>query len=187
LAEVKDSARIPNSQWATEGVPYIRASDLTNEDLSGVLFLRKEVFEYYKAQTGVPEQGDVLFNGGGEIGKAILKADNSPIYVQGGAVLYVKTSRSKELDGEYLAAFFQSSSAKKYIEIAQAGGTMKHFTLGPAREMSVLYPDYKEQEQIGRFFSNIESLITLHQREKINRSFWLESLFQECAYRCTIE
>ncbi|NMD99650.1 hypothetical protein HF878_09305, partial [Selenomonas bovis] len=90
LAEVKDSARIPNSLWAGEGVPYIRASDLTNDDLSGTLFLSSDTFSFYKNRTGAPEKGDVLFNGGGEIGKALLKPDDSDIYVQGGAVLYVK-------------------------------------------------------------------------------------------------
>lgn len=34
LAEVKDSARIPNSKWTSEGVPYIRASDVSNNDLT---------------------------------------------------------------------------------------------------------------------------------------------------------
>lgn len=48
-------------------------------------------------------------------------------------------------------------------------------------------PRKQEQEAIGVYFKSLDNLITLHQREKINRSFWLESLFQECAYRCTIE
>ena len=117
LAEVKDSARIPNSLWASEGVPYIRASDLTNDDLSGTLFLSSDTFSFYKNRTGAPEKGDVLFNGGGEIGKALLKPDDSDIYVQGGAVLYVKTSHAENLSGEYLTMYFQSPFRSVYKEL----------------------------------------------------------------------
>lgn len=181
LADVKDSARIPNVLWATEGVPYIRASDVSNNDLTGVLFLETKTFSNYKNKTGAPEKGDVLFNGGGEIGKALLKLDQSPIYVQGGAVLYAKTSRSKILNGKYLLAYFQSSQAKNYINSSQAGGTMKHFTLGPAQEMPITYPNWNEQEQIGLFFSNLDNLITLHQREleklQIFKKSMLENMF----------
>ncbi|XOQ27616.1 MAG: hypothetical protein ACFWT1_04130 [Selenomonas sp.] len=181
LADVKDSARIPNSFWSEEGVPYIRASDLTSDDLTGTLFLSNDVFEHYKSQTGVPEKGDVLFNGGGEIGKAVLKVDDSSIYVQGGAVLYVKTSKSTKLRGDYLKAFFQSPSAKKYIEVVQAGGTMKHFTLGPAQQMPVIYPSQEEQRQIGSFFTTLDITIALHQRQLTQlqavKKFMLQNLF----------
>ena len=38
VCEIKDSARIPNSEWTESGVPYIRASDVTNENIDGALF-----------------------------------------------------------------------------------------------------------------------------------------------------
>ena len=162
LAEIKDSARIPNNEWSNSGVPYIRASDITNEDISGVLFISSESYDYYKARTGAPAQGDVLFNGGGEIGKAFLNTENTPIYVQGGAVLYVRTSKSTLLDGQYLKTFFETPMAQCYIDIASAGGTMKHFTLKPSQEMPIQLPEMREQIQIGRCFRNIDNLITLH-------------------------
>lgn len=84
LTEIKDSARIPNRLWREAGVPYIRASDISQEDLRGALFIDEEDYAAYKAATGAPEKGDVLFNGGGEIGKAIINGNSSPIYVQGG-------------------------------------------------------------------------------------------------------
>ena len=165
LANVKDSARISNDFWTDNGVPYIRASDLSNNDLSGVLFLSEETYSFYKKQTGAPSCGDLLFNGGGEIGKAVLKRDDKPLYVQGGAVLYVQTSSATELDGEYLESYFLSPAAKKYIDIASAGGTMKHFTLGPSQEMPIIYPSLVEQKKIGKFTTSLDSLITLHQRK----------------------
>jgi len=40
---------------------------------------------------------------------SVLKKDENPLYVQDGAVLYVKTSSSKTLNGQYLATFFETN------------------------------------------------------------------------------
>ena len=183
LTEIKDSARIPNNEWTESGVPYIRASDVTNEDMRGVLFISEEKYKFYKSRTGAPEQGDVLFNGGGEIGKTMLNTGNKPIYVQGGAVLYARTSASKMLNGRYMKTYFETSSAKSYIDAASAGGTMKHFTLKPSQEMPIMFPTMSEQQKIGQYFSNLDHLITLHQRklEKLKklRKGMMQKLFSQ--------
>lgn len=165
VCEIKDSARIPNSEWTKSGVPYIRASDVTNENIDGALFISQERYEFYKNRTGAPTKDDVLFNGGGEIGKCLLIADENPIYVQGGAVLYACTSESSKLVGQYLKIYFETTHAKSYIDTASAGGTMKHFTLKPSQMMPILIPSVDEQEKLGTYFFNLDHLITLHQRK----------------------
>ena len=181
VCEIKDSARIPNSEWSESGVPYIRASDVTNENTDGVLFISQERYEFYKNRTGAPTKDDVLFNGGGEIGKSLLITDEKPIYVQGGAVLYAQTSKSRELVGQYLKTYFETTNAKSYIDAASAGGTMRHFTLKPSQIMRILMPSVEEQEKIGEYFANLDQLITLHQRkcEKLKelKKFMLKNMF----------
>ena len=181
VCEIKDSARIPNSEWSESGVPYIRASDVTNENTDGVLFISQERYEFYKNRTGAPTKDDVLFNGGGEIGKSLLITDKKPIYVQGGAVLYARTSKSRELVGQYLKTYFETTNAKSYVDTASAGGTMRHFTLKPSQMMRILMPSVEEQEKIGEYFANLDHLITLHQRELENlqniKKFMLGKMF----------
>lgn len=183
VCEIKDSARIPNSEWSESGVPYIRASDVTNENIDGVLFISQERYEFYKNRTGAPTKDDVLFNGGGEIGKSLLIVDENPIYVQGGAVLYACTSESSELVGQYLKIYFETTHAKSYIDAASAGGTMKHFTLKPSQMMPILMPSVDEQEKLGTYFSNLDNLITLHQRKceetKILKKYMLQKMFPQ--------
>lgn len=183
VCEIKDSARIPNSEWSESGVPYIRASDVTNENRDGVLFISQERYEFYKNRTGAPTKDDVLFNGGGEIGKSLLIVDENPIYVQGGAVLYACTSESSELVGQYLKIYFETTHAKSYIDAASAGGTMKHFTLKPSQMMPILMPSVDEQEKLGTYFSNLDNLITLHQRKceetKILKKYMLQKMFPQ--------
>ena len=165
LTEIKDSARIPNRLWREAGVPYIRASDISQEDLRGALFIDEEDYAAYKAATGAPEKGDVLFNGGGEIGKAIINGNSSPIYVQGGAVLYARIAHSSLLDARYLVAAFVTQNVVNAIGVLSAGGTMKHFTLQPAKNLPIEVPSIAEQRRIGAFFDRLDSLITLHQRK----------------------
>jgi len=165
LTEIKDSARIPNRLWREAGVPYIRASDISQEGLRGALFIDEEDYAAYKAATGAPEKGDVLFNGGGEIGKAIINGNSSPIYVQGGAVLYARIAHSSLLDARYLVAAFVTQNVVNAIGVLSAGGTMKHFTLQPAKNLPIEVPSIAEQRRIGAFFDRLDSLITLHQRK----------------------
>ena len=165
LVDIKDSARIPNRCWKNAGVPYIRASDVSQEKLQGTIFLSEETYLSYAKVTGAPEPGDVLFNGGGEIGKAIVNYRPTPIYVQGGAVLYAKTARSTLLHELFLVSAFESQSVMSNISIRSAGGTMRHFTLKPANALPITVPQYAEQRQIGQLFSRLDALITLHQRK----------------------
>ena len=151
--------------WREAGVPYIRASDISQEDLRGALFIDEEDYAAYKAATGAPEKGDVLFNGGGEIGKAIINGNSSPIYVQGGAVLYARIAHSSLLDARYLVAAFVTQNVVNAIGVLSAGGTMKHFTLQPAKNLPIEVPSIAEQRRIGAFFDRLDSLITLHQRK----------------------
>ena len=165
LVDIKDSARIPNRCWKNAGVPYIRASDVSQEKLQGTIFLSEETYLSYAKVTGAPEPGDVLFNGGGEIGKAIVNYRPTPIYVQGGAVLYAKTARSTLLHELFLVSAFESQSVMSNISIRSAGGTMRHFTLKPANALPITVPQYAEQRRIGQLFSRLDTLITLHQRK----------------------
>ena len=181
VCEIKDSARIPNSEWEEDGVPYIRASDVTNENISGILFISQERYEFYKKRTGAPTKNDVLFNGGGEIGKSFLITDEKSIYVQGGAVLYARTSEANELVGQYLKTYFETKHARSYIDAASAGGTMKHFTLKPSQMMPILLPMIAEQEKIGKYFVTLDHLITLHQQKcdelRNIKKFMLQNMF----------
>jgi type I restriction enzyme, S subunit len=46
-----------------------------------------------------------------------------------------------------------------------SGSTIPHIYFKDYGENNYLIPDKKEQEQIGNLFDNLDTLITLHQRE----------------------
>lgn len=168
IADIKDSARISNELWVENGIPYLRSSDLVNGELNGELFISKETYEGYASKTGAPQKDDVLFTSGGKVGVVYHKKDESPVYVQGGAVLYVKTSTSNLLDGSFLSIYFSSPRMQTYMDIASSGGTIKHFTLKPANASPIIFPGLSEQQKIGAFFKELDKTIALHQRQLDN-------------------
>ena len=181
LAEIKDSARIPNIKWQKEGVPYLRSSDLSSEHIKDGLFLSLADYMKYDKITGSPKKGDLIFASGGDIGLAIYKHDSLPIYVQGGSILYVKTSKCENLDGLFLKYSFASPKVKKYIRNASTGTSLKHFVLKPANALPISYPDLIEQEKIGSLLMQMDSTITLHQRKldllKEQKKGFLQKMF----------
>ncbi|MEI3654979.1 restriction endonuclease subunit S [Lactococcus lactis subsp. lactis] len=181
LAEIKDSARIPNIKWQKEGVPYLRSSDLSSEHIKDGLFLSLADYMKYDKITGSPKKGDLIFASGGAIGLAIYKHDSLPIYVQGGSILYVKTSKCENLDGLFLKYSFASPKVKKYIRNASTGTSLKHFVLKPANALPISYPDLIEQEKIGSFFKQLDDIIALHQRKldllKEQKKGYLQKMF----------
>jgi type I restriction enzyme S subunit len=183
LAEIKDSARISNEFWVEEGVPYLRSSDLANEKLQGELFISKETYEGFVLKTGSPQKGDVLFTSGGEVGVVYHKEDKSPIYVQGGAILYIKTSTSKLLDGSFMSIYFMSPRMQTYMDVASSGGTIKHFTLKPANASPVIFPYLAEQQKIGDFFKVLDERIANQERKvakvKALKSAYLTEMFPQ--------
>ena len=179
IADIKDSARISNELWVENGIPYLRSSDLVNGELNGELFISKETYEGYASKTGAPQKDDVLFTSGGKVGIVYHKKDESPVYVQGGAVLYVKTSTSNLLDGSFLSIYFGSPRMQTYMDIASSGGTIKHFTLKPANASPIIFPGLSEQQKIGAFFKELDKTIALHQRQLDNYKQLKKSMKQK--------
>ena len=165
IAEIKDSARIPNNEWQSHGVPYLRSSDISSKKINGELFISLEKYDFYKNRTGAPKKGDLLFNSGGDIGLAIYKNDETDVYVQGGSVLYVKTSESKNINGLFLQYHFSTSSTKTYITNNSTGSTIKHFVLKPAGQIPIDFPCINEQTCIGTFFRTLDNIIAIYKRK----------------------
>ena len=107
------------------------------------------------------------------------KKDESPVYVQGGAVLYVKTSTSNLLDGSFLSIYFGSPRMQTYMDIASSGGTIKHFTLKPANASPIIFPGLSEQQKIGAFFKELDKTIALHQRQSDTYKELKKSMLQK--------
>lgn len=68
---------------------------------------------------------------------------------------------------DYWYAFFHSDEARKYMRLHSAGSTIFYIARESFENMPVRIPGKDEMIKIGGYFSKLDNLITLHQREVI--------------------
>ena len=68
-------------------------------------------------------------------------------------------------DKTFVYAYLQTSIIHKNFRNKLTGSTIKNLGLKIIRETEVLIPKIKEQKKIGKYFKNLDHLITLHTRE----------------------
>ena len=72
----------------------------------------------------------------------------------------------EKLDSYFI--YSKTNELKKYGETNGAGSTFVEVSGKQMAEMSIMVPStLKEQEKIGEYFKNLDSIITLHQRKQI--------------------
>lgn len=67
--------------------------------------------------------------------------------------------------GGWLLQFFISRNKELLLEFGKTGTTVESVDFGKIKDMLLRMPSSVEQQQIGRYFAQLDSLITLHQRE----------------------
>ena len=69
-------------------------------------------------------------------------------------------------DPSYLAYMLRADSFRNQVEMLAQGISRFNISKGKVMEIDVPVPDKEEQALIGRFFVNLDNLITLHQRKQ---------------------
>ncbi|CYX71336.1 restriction endonuclease S subunit [Streptococcus suis] len=143
----------------------LRSSNI-NEDT--FVFGEDDVF-VDKSVVKIPlvEEGDILItsaNGSSRlVGKhSIIKGLPSNSAIHGGFMLLASSKVPC-----FLNAFMSSTWYHKFIGLYVAGGNgaIGNLNKSDLDEQIVLVPTLPEQEAIGSFFSDLDQLITLHQRK----------------------
>ena len=125
--------------------------------------------------------GEVIVPASGETAEDISVA--SVVEKQGillGGDLNIITPK-KELDSAFLALSISFGEPHKEMSKMAQGKSVVHLHNSDMAKIVLSYPSYDEQRKISRFFSEIDNLITLHQRklEKLKqlKTGYLNSMF----------
>jgi len=71
----------------------------------------------------------------------------------------------KQIDTVFLALSISNGEQQKSLSKKAQGKSVVHLHNSDLKEVSLLYPCNAEQQKIGTFFRNLDTLITLHQRK----------------------
>ena len=142
-------------------IPYTNVFDNPISDVN-----RLEAVEIDSRQNEV-RQGDVLFTVSSEtpeeVGMSSVWPANKPnVYLNSFCFGY---RQDGTFDSDYLAYMLRSVCVRDQLTLLAQGISRFNISKNKVMELSVPAPSTDEQQTIGRFFSRLDSLITLHQRK----------------------
>ena len=169
------------SAYVETGIPLIRSQNVNNDkvDFADVVYIDKSTDE--SMSNSRVYTNDVLLNiTGASIGRsAVYKGVESANVNQHVCII-------RQIEG-YQSDFIQlnlsSDNGQKQIDASQAGGGREGLNFQEIGKMQFSFPTLNEQKCIGRYFNNLDHLITLHQRKcdetKKLKKYMLQKMFPQ--------
>jgi len=165
---------------------FLNASNVTND---GFLFQDNQFITEEKSNSmgnGKLEEDDIVVTSRGSLGHiAWYNADISSFvpYARINSGMLILRNK-KEVETEYLYHFMKSSKGQSQISFISFGSAQPQLTKKGVEDLEVILPIKRdEQVQLGHYFSNLDHLITLHQRKceetKILKKYMLQKMFPQ--------
>lgn len=156
---------LTKKEFLDEGDYYlITGTDFDNGqiDFKNIHFIGED---RYNQDTNIQiKNGDVLITKDGTIGKvAYVEGLDKPATLNAG--VFVIKGKSENISNLYLYHYLAAPFLLEYGDKQATGGTIKHLNQNVLVRFPVPLPKIDEQRKIGKFFSSIDSLVTLHQRK----------------------
>ena len=142
---------------------------VNNENLNGYYIVRDDDFIYNPRISVTAPVGPINRNRLGRNGVM------SPLYT---------VFRTHDIDNLYLEFYFKTTKWHHFMKLnGDSGARFDRFTISSMQfmKMPIPYPTIEEQRKIGKYFDDLDHLITLHQRkcdelQKIKK-FMLQNMF----------
>ncbi len=126
------------------------------------------------------QKDDILFTSIGRIGDCYL-IENTPKNWNINESVFTIRPDQKVVVPEYLAQTIHSDVVLKNILNDITGSTFKSIKIGDLKKTYIPIPSKEEQVLIGKYISNLDNLITLHQRKseqyKTLKKYMLQKMF----------
>lgn len=181
IAVLTSSKRIHVEDYVDKGIPFYRGKEISelkaHESVSEVLYIAEDKYKKMSSLYGSPKKGDLLITAVGTLGKTWV-VDKTPFYFKDGNLIWLKDI---QCNPNYLDWVMNSADGQRKIMDSAIGSNQKALTIVKLNEIKILFPNKEEQAKIANYFSNLEYIITLHQRKleklkKIKKAM-LEKMF----------
>ena len=155
LAKVEMDKRIYKEQTSAEGeIPFYKIGTFGGKADS---YISEDLYNEYTRKYPHPKEGDILISASGSIGRTVVY-HGEKAYFQDSNIVWL--NHNGALNNEFLLQFY---SRVKWAGLE--GSTIKRLYNKNILETEINVPDIREQKNIGEFFTQVDNLITLHQRK----------------------
>ena len=183
MMNVTSVKRIHQSDWTNSGIRFLRARDIVaaakGEEPSDLLYISKEKYEEYSSLSGKVAIDDLLVTGVGTIGIPYLISNSEPLYFKDGNIIWFQNCG--KINGKFFYYSFTGEQIQSFVKDSAGIGTVGTYTIESGKKTPILLPCIEEQRKLGSFFTDLDNLITLHQRklEKLKniKNSMLEKMF----------
>ena len=156
----------PFTNSAEQGIisqkDYFDREIVNNENLTGYYIVRNNDFIYNPRISVSAPVGPINRN------RLSRNGVMSPLYT---------VFRTHDIDHLYLEFYFKTTRWHRFMKLnGDSGARFDRFTISSTEfmKMPIPYPGIEEQKKIGKYFDNLDHLITLHQREHIRAEYILK-------------
>ena len=154
ICAVSSSKLIYQNELSTEGVPFLRISDL-NERIDNAknvpeLFIPINKYNELKENGLVPTEGDILVTSRGTLGRCYIVRSEDEFYFQDGMISWLSDLNS-QITSVYLSQLFAMSGIQKQIASLQAGSTVAYLSITMLKKLNIMLPPLDRQEQFAAF------------------------------------
>ena len=176
MMNVTSVKRIHQSDWTNSGIRFLRARDIVaaakGEEPSDLLYISKEKYEEYSSLSGKVAIDDLLVTGVGTIGIPYLISNSEPLYFKDGNIIWFQNCG--KINGKFFYYSFTGEQIQSFVKDSAGIGTVGTYTIESGKKTPILLPCIEEQRKLGSFFTDLDNLITLHQREPPERKIiWI--------------
>ena len=182
LCYVSSSKRIYQNEQSTEGVPFLRISDL-NERIDNVknapeLFIPMNKYNELKENGLVPTEGDILVTSRGTLGRCYIVRPEDEFYFQDGMISWL-SDLSHQITSLYLSQLFGMSGIQKQIASLQAGSTVAYLSISMLKRLDIMLPPLNLQNQFAVFFEQTDKSKVAIQKALDEAQLLFDSLMQK--------
>ena len=182
LCYVSSSKRIYQNEQSTEGVPFLRISDL-NERIDNVknapeLFIPMNKYNELKENGLVPAGGDILVTSRGTLGRCYIVRPEDEFYFQDGMISWL-SDFSHQITSLYLSQLFTMSGIQKQIASLQAGSTVAYLSISMLKKLDIMLPPLNLQNQFAVFIEQTDKSKAAVQKALDETQLLFDSLMQK--------
>lgn len=169
-----------SSDFVSEGIPFIMASDLLNGavDLQHCAFLSEIVAK--KLRKGFAKTGDVLISHKATIGRTALVQDSVyKLIILTPQVTYYRVLNKAHLDNRYLKYYFDSAMFQHILgNWAGAGSTRAYIGITAQRKLPIVCPPIQIQKFITSILAPLDEQINLLRETNVTLESIAQTLFK---------
>ena len=179
ITDVRDGTH-DSPKYVQEGHPFITSKNVSNGFINydDVQYVTDEDYEEINKRSKV-DVHDILMGMIGTIGNLALIRKEPDFAIKNVALI----KYTGDIEYKYLYQALQADCVTSQLSTGMDGGTQKFVSLKKIRELDIPFPEECEQKKIGAYFSNLDTLITLHQRKcedtKKLKKYMLQKMFPQ--------